>query len=78
MTYTMYRLLNAYGEVRERRDQLRHRRYQRPERLATRPNQAWSWDITKLRAAQKWTSYCLYVLLDIFSRYAAGWMRAHR
>ena len=66
------------GEVRERRNQLRHPRYQRPELLATGPNQVWSWDITKLRAAQKWTYYYLYVLLDIFSRYAVGWMLAHR
>jgi putative transposase len=75
---TMYRLLGARGEVRERRNQLRHPRYQRPELLATGPNQVWSWDLTKLRAAQKWTYYYLYVLLDIFSRYAVGWMLAHR
>ena len=75
---TMYRILSRRGEVRERRNQLRHPRYQRPELLATGPNQVWSWDITKLRAAQKWTYYYLYVLLDIFSRYAVGWMLAHR
>jgi len=74
---TMYRLLSAQGEVRERRNQLRHPRYRRPELLATGPNQVWSWDITKLRAAQKWTYYYLYVLLDIFSRYAVGWMLSH-
>ena len=68
----------ARGEVRERRNQLVHPRYQRPELLATAPNQVWTWDITKLRAAQKWTYYHLYLLLDIYSRYAVGWMLADR
>ena len=74
----MYRILDAHGEVRERRNQLRHPKYKRPELLATGPNQVWSWDITKLRAQQKWTYYYLYVLLDIFSRYVVGWMLSHR
>ncbi len=74
---TMYRLLAAHGEVRERRDQLRHPHYQRPELLATAPNQVWSWDITKLLGPAKWTYFYLYVLLDIFSRYVVGWMVAH-
>jgi putative transposase len=73
---TMYRILDALGEVRERRDQLRHPVYKKPELLATAPNQVWSWDITKLRGPAKWTYYYLYVLLDIFSRYAVGWMVA--
>lgn len=75
---TMYRLLAAASEVRERRNQLRHPAYAKPELLATAPNQVWSWDITKLRAAEKWTYYYLYVLLDIFSRHVVGWMLAHR
>jgi len=69
---TMYRILGARGEVPKRRNQLRHPRYRRRELLATGPNQVWSWDNTKLRAAQKWTYHYLYVLLDIFSRYAVG------
>ena len=75
---TMYRVLDEAGESRERRDQLRHRRYAAPELLATAPNQLWSWDITKLRGPAKWTSYYLYVLLDVFSRYVVGWLLAHR
>jgi putative transposase len=73
---TMYRILDGLGEVRERRDQLRHPVYQKPELLATAPNQVWSWDITKLRGPAKWSYFYLYVLLDIFSRYAVGWMVA--
>jgi len=75
---TMYRILAAAQEVRERRNQLRHPAYAKPELLATGPNQVWSWDITKLRGPVKWTYYYLYVLLDIFSRYAVGWMVAEQ
>jgi len=75
---TMYRILNQEGEVKERRNQLRHPAYQKPELLATGPNQVWSWDITKLMGPVKWTYFYLYVILDIFSRYAIGWMVATR
>jgi len=75
---TMYRLLEANQEVRERRDQLRHPSYAKPELLATGPNQVWSWDITKLLGPVKWTYFYLYVILDIFSRYVVGWMVASR
>ncbi len=75
---TMYRLLAQEGEVRERRHQLRHPHYQKPELLATAPNQVWSWDITKLLGPVKWTYFYLYVILDIFSRYVVGWMVAHQ
>ena len=70
---TMYRLLAANGELRERRDQLTHPPYAAPELLAERPNAVWSWDITKLKGPAKWTYYYLYVILDVFSRYAVGW-----
>ena len=75
---TMYRILEAQGEVRERRDQLRHPQYVKPELVATGPNQVWTWDITKLLGPVKWTYYYLYVILDMFSRYAVGWMLASR
>lgn len=75
---TMYRLLEQRGESRERRDQLAHPPYRKPELLATAPNQLWSWDITKLLGPAKWTYFYLYVILDVFSRYAVGWMVAPR
>ena len=77
-TRTMYRILQQQGESGERRDQLVHPPYQKPELLATAPNQLWSWDITKLLGPAKWTYFYLYVILDIFSRYVTGWMIAHR
>jgi putative transposase len=70
---TMYRILAANAEVRERRNQLRHVHHPRPELLATRPNELWSWDITKLHGPTKWTYFYLYVILD---RYVVGWMIA--
>lgn len=75
---TMYRVLERHGQVRERRDQLRHPAAVKPELLATGPHQVWSWDITKLKGPAKWTYFYLYVILDIFSRYVVGWMLAHR
>lgn len=75
---TMYRLLSAAREVRERRNQLRHPAYRKPQLLATAPNQVWSWDITKLLGPAKWSHYHLYVILDIFSRFVVGWVLAAR
>ena len=75
---TYYRVLAANAVVRDRRDQLRHPQYAAPELLARRPNQLWSWDITKLRGPAAWTYYYLYVLLDVFSRYVVGWLLADR
>jgi putative transposase len=70
---TMYRLLQENGEIKERRRQLQHPIYQKPELLAEAPNQVWSWDITKLRGPTKWTYFYLYVIIDIFSRRVVGW-----
>ena len=73
---TMYRILRAERQVRERRAQLQRPLYTKPELLATAPNQVWSWDITRLHGPAKWTYFQLYVILDIFSRYVVGWMVA--
>lgn len=75
---TMYRLLRAEGEVRERRRQATHPASVKPELIAVEPNQVWSWDITKLLGPAKWTYFHLYVIIDIFSRYVPGWLLAHR
>jgi transposase InsO family protein len=75
-TSTMYRVLREHDEVRERRRQATHPAAKKPELLATKPNEVYSWDITKLLGPVKWTWYYLYVLIDIFSRYVPGWMLA--
>ena len=75
---TMYRLLRAVGESRERRAQRQHPRYTIPRLVAAAPNQVWSWDITQLGGPAKWLYFSLYVVLDIFSRYVIGWLVAER
>jgi putative transposase len=75
---TMYRILRAHDEVHERRRQATHPARVKPELVATRPNEIWSWDITKLLGPARWTYYYLYVVLDIYRRYAVGWMLAER
>jgi len=74
---SMYRILNRFGQS-SVRYQTAPRSYTAPELLATRANQVWSWDITKLRGPKMWTYYYLYVILDIYSRYVVGWMVADR
>jgi len=75
---TMYRVLRENQEIQERRNQLRHPTYVKPELVATGPNQVWTWDITKLPGPVKWACFCLYVVLDLFSRFVVGWMIATR
>ena len=76
---TMYRILAQENELKERRQRVRGaHQYQKPELLATGPNQVYSWDITKLKGPQKWNYFYLYVILDIYSRYVVGWMVADR
>ncbi len=78
-TRTMYRLLEArHGGVRERRDQLTHPAYAKPELLAEHPNELWSWDISRLKGPAKWTHFYLYVILDVFSRYVVAWTVQYR
>jgi putative transposase len=74
---TLYRILARHGMTTERR-QSAPRNYRKPELLATRPNELWSWDITKLKGPTKWTYYYLYKIIDVYSRYAVGWMVAHK
>ena len=70
---TMYRLLAIAGENRERRRQRTHPARTRPELIARRPNEVWSWDITKLQGPERGVYYELFVIIDIFSRYVVGW-----
>ena len=70
---TMYRLLAAAGETRERRRQRTHPAKKRPELIATAANQVWSWDITKLAGPTRGVYYELFVIIDIYSRYVVGW-----
>lgn len=73
---TFYRVLAERASTQERRNQLRHPPHQRPELVASGTNEVWSWDTSKLRTTTKWQYFYLYVLLDLYSRYAVGWMIA--
>src|SRR5262249_18729287 len=75
---SMYRILHAHHEVRERRRQATHPARVKPELVATAPNQVYSWDITKLHGPATWTYFYLYVIIDIYSRYVVGWLIAER
>ncbi len=73
---TMYRVLAEHEEVRERRNQLQHPQNVKPQLLASRPNELWSWDITLLKGPTRRLFYYLYVILDVYSRFVVGWMVA--
>jgi putative transposase len=76
--HTIYRILDEIHEVRDSRKQLHQPQYTKPEQLATPPNQSWSWDITQLLGPTKWIYYCLYNILDVFSRYSVHWIIVKR
>ena len=75
---TMHRLLRLIGQAGDRRNQATHPAKTKPELMATRAGQVWSWDITKLRGPDRGVYYDLYVILDIYSRYVLGWTVAAR
>ena len=75
---TIYRLLAAFGESEERRAQREPVKHAKPTLTATAPNQVWTWDITKLRGPMPGVFYCLYAVLDLFSRMTVGWLLAER
>jgi len=74
---TIYRILERNQQNIQRRQKAAGN-YSRPELLATKPNQLWSWDITKLKGPKKWTYYYLYKIMDVYTRYVVGWMVAYR
>jgi putative transposase len=75
---TMYRILSAHGEGSERRNQREARSHAVPRLEATRPNQVWTWDISKLATYVPGVFLNLYLVLDLFSRYPVAWMIAER
>ena len=75
---TMYRYLDRWGEVHERRNQRPGGPHAMPSLTATAPDQIWTWDITKLAGPQSGIFFYVYVMIDLFSRYVVGWMVAER
>lgn len=70
---TMYRVLHEHGQLKHRVRSRPRALVKPPERLATGPNQVWSWDITYLRSRVRGTFFYLYLVVDIFSRKVVGW-----
>lgn len=73
---TMYRLLAALGETKDRRNQRLPHVHAMPSLTATAPNQVWTWDITKLATTKVGVFLHAYVIIDLFSRFVVGWMVA--
>lgn len=69
---TIYRVLTANKQVKERRRLARHPARAIPELAATGPGRVLSWDITKLPGPVKGKYFDCYVMIDIFSRYIVG------
>jgi transposase InsO family protein len=73
---TIYRVLAELGESKERRNQRLPHPHVKPSLTATAPNEAWTWDITKLATLERGVFLHAYVIIDLFSRYVVGWMVA--
>ena len=71
---TLYRILKDHHALVSRtrtRKPVRHAKP--PERIATGPDQIWTWDITWLKTDVKGLFLYGYVIIDIFSRRIVGW-----
>ena len=71
---SMHRYLRAEGCTGERRNQRPAQHHAIPRLEATGPNQVWTWDISKLPTVARSIYLSLYVILDLFSRFALAWM----
>jgi hypothetical protein len=77
-TPTMYRIREQEGESRECRDELVHPTSQKPELLATAPNQLWSWGDHQAVASVRVVSTSISTWFsDVFIRYVPGWVVAN-
>lgn len=75
---TMYRLLRSTGQSNERRNQRPAQHAAIPRLVATRANEVWTWDISKLATYTPGVFFNLYLVLDLWSRYPVAWMIAER
>ena len=65
---SMYRILRAAQQVRERRAVAVHPARVKPQLVATGPDEVFSWDITKLKGPCRGVYFNAYVMIDIYSR----------
>lgn len=71
---TMHRIMHSLKQNGDRRDQRPAQHHAQPRLLAVRPNEVWTWDITKLPLTRRAIYLSLYVVLDLFSRFVVAWM----
>jgi len=71
---------SSFYRILREEDLLHHREPSRPaahvrpsEKVATGPNQVWSWDITYLPSPVRGLFFYLYLVIDIWSRKIVGW-----
>lgn len=71
---TVYRILKAEGQLNQRGRARKRRTLGNPQtRLASGPNQVWTWDITFLLSTVRGQFFYLYLVEDIYSRYGVAW-----
>ncbi|MFM2416899.1 MAG: hypothetical protein RL385_1622 [Pseudomonadota bacterium] len=75
---TMYRILAASGETSERRNQRAARSHAVPHVVATKPNEVWTWNISKLATYVPGVFLNLYLVLDLYRPFPVAWMIAER
>lgn len=73
---TFYRLARVMRLSGDRRGQARHPKREAPVLLATKPDQVWCWDISRVPGPAAGLDYFLFALIDLFSRFVVGWMLA--
>lgn len=75
---TMHRLLLEKELNGERRKQRQPQSHAIPRLAAQRPNEVWTWDITKLATEKRSEYLSLYVVMDLFSRYIVAWLLSRK
>lgn len=71
---TMHRILREAKQNGDRRDRREPQRHAVPRVSARAANEVWTWDCSKLRTVRPSVYLTLYVVLDLYSRYALAWM----
>lgn len=70
---SIYRILRRAGQLHHRTPAKPPSKPYRPsEKVATGPNQVWSWDITYLKGSVRGKFYFLYMIMDVWSRKIVG------
>lgn len=75
---TMHRILRTNKLQGERRQQRPAQNHATPRLKASKPNEVWTWDITKLPTLKRGEYLSLYVVMDLYSRHIVAWMLSRK